>query len=82
MLLARVAKDIAARRRRQSENLFGGTHMRGDGGLRLALEPATPVSYWSLRRKMPCPTPAGSSLRADWKATHFPSGLTTGFEAL
>jgi hypothetical protein len=39
-------------------------------------------AYSSLRRKMPWPTPAGSSLRADWKAIHFPSGLTTGFEAL
>jgi hypothetical protein len=32
--------------------------------------------------KMPWPTPAGSSLRADWNAIRLPSLLTTGFEAL
>ena len=40
------------------------------------------LRYFTLSRKIPYPTPAGSTLRADWKAIHFPSGLTTGFEAL
>jgi hypothetical protein len=38
--------------------------------------------YFSFNKKIPWPTPAGSSLRADWKAVHFPSGLTAGLEAL
>jgi putative heme-binding domain-containing protein len=40
------------------------------------------VPRYGVSTKIPYPTPAGSLLRADWKAIRLPSGLTTGFEAL
>ena len=46
------------------------------------LQESPAFHHFRVRTKIPWPTPAASSLRADWKARRRPSPLTTGLEAL